>query len=279
MITLTVALAVVIGIALGLMGGGGSTLMVPLLTFGAGLDARHAVDTALVVVSITCAVGAVAHALSGRVQWRAALVLGVTGMAGAYLGGRLATHLPSAVCMAAFAGSMVVSAIGLLHERKNDGARGEARFPGGKLALLGVVVGVVSGLTGAGGGFLLVAALTFIDGLAMPIAVGTSLVVIAMHGVAALAGRLSIDHVDWSLALLVSTAAVVGSLIAERIAPKVDPYVLRLGFGVLSVLMAAGVVARETGSGGYSTAAGLSLAVLGCGLLARCHRAVRRTSG
>ena len=101
MITLTVALAVVIGIALGLMGGGGSTLMVPLLTFGAGLDARHAVDTALVVVSITCAVGAVAHARSGRVQWRAALVLGVTGMAGAYLGGRLATHLPSAVCMAA----------------------------------------------------------------------------------------------------------------------------------------------------------------------------------
>jgi uncharacterized membrane protein YfcA len=268
-IALTVALAVFVGIALGLLGGGGSTLTVPLLAFVAGLDARHAITTALLVVGVTSAVGAVAHARSGRVQWRAALLLGPTGMAGAYLGGRLALYVPGSISMVVFAVIMIVSATVLLNDRRTVEATTEPHLPGVKTAVLGISVGVVSGMTGAGGGFLLVAALALVGGLALPIAVGTSLVIVTMHCVAALAGRLSGEHVDWRLAVMVTAGAVIGSLIGERMTPKIDPRILRTVFGLLVLLMAAVVIARETGPTFGPAAAGIAMAIVGLYLFVR----------
>jgi uncharacterized membrane protein YfcA len=268
-IAVTVGLAVLVGIALGLLGGGGSTLMVPLLAFVAGLDARHAITTALLVVGATSAVGSVAHALSGRVRWRAAMLLGPTGMAGAYLGGLLARCVPGAISMVAFAVMMIVSATALLRDRANAGVTSELRLPPVKTAVLGISVGVLSGLTGAGGGFLLVAALALVCGLAMPIAVGTSLVVITMHCFAALAGRLSGGHIDWRLSTMVTAAAVVGTLVGERMTPKIDPDILRKAFGVLVLLMAAGVIERESGRALGPAAAGIALSLTGLYLFMR----------
>lgn len=269
MIALTVVLAVFVGIALGLLGGGGSTLTVPLLAFVAGLDARHAITTALLVVGVTSAVGSVAHARSGRVQWRAALLLGPTGMAGAYLGGRLALYVPGSISMGVFAVIMIVSATVLLNDRRNAEATTEPNLPAVKTAVLGISVGVVSGMTGAGGGFLLVAVLALVGGLALPIAVGTSLVIVTMHCVAALAGRLSGEHVNWQLAVMVTAAAVIGSLIGERMTPKIDPRILRTAFGVLILLMASVVIARETGPTFGPAAAGIAMAIVGLYLFAR----------
>jgi uncharacterized membrane protein YfcA len=268
-IALTVVLAVFVGIALGLLGGGGSTLTVPLLAFVAGLDARHAITTALLVVGVTSAVGSVAHARSGRVQWRAALLLGPTGMAGAYLGGRLALYVPGSISMGVFAVIMIVSATVLLNDRRNAEATTEPNLPAVKTAVLGISVGVVSGMTGAGGGFLLVAVLALVGGLALPIAVGTSLVIVTMHCVAALAGRLSGEHVNWQLAVMVTAAAVIGSLIGERMTPKIDPRILRTAFGVLILLMASVVIARETGPTFGPAAAGIAMAIVGLYLFAR----------
>jgi uncharacterized membrane protein YfcA len=245
-IALSTALAVVIGITLGLLGGGGSMLTVPLLTFIARLDIRHAITVSLVVVGVTSAIGAVAHARAGRVQWRPAVTLGLTGMAGAYVGGRLAGHVPGRISMVAFAAIMIVSAIGLLRDRNNTAAHAEHHLPMVKTILLGVAVGVVSGLTGAGGGFLLVAALTLLGGLTMPVAVGTSLVVIAMHCFAALAGRLDGEHIDWRLAAMVTTAAVIGSLIGERLTAMIDPHGLRTVFGWLALWTASAILGSET---------------------------------
>ncbi|MDT5401895.1 MAG: uncharacterized protein QOK33_5126 [Mycobacterium sp.] len=269
MIALTVVLAGFVGIALGLLGGGGSTLTVPLLAFVAGLDARHAITTALLVVGVTSAVGSVAHARSGRVQWRAALLLGPTGMAGAYLGGRLALYVPGSISMGVFAVIMIVSATVLLNDRRNAEATTEPNLPAVKTAVLGISVGVVSGMTGAGGGFLLVAVLALVGGLALPIAVGTSLVIVTMHCVAALAGRLSGEHVNWQLAVMVTAAAVIGSLIGERMTPKIDPRILRTAFGVLILLMASVVIARETGPTFGPAAAGIAMAIVGLYLFAR----------
>lgn len=269
MIALTVALAVFVGIALGLLGGGGSTLTVPLLAFVAGLDARHAITTALLVVGVTSAVSSVAHARSGRVQWRAALLLGPTGMAGACLGGRLALHVPGSISMVVFAVVMIVSATVLLNDRHNAEATTEPHLPGVKTAVLGISVGVVSGMTGAGGGFLLVAVLALVGGLALPIAVGTSLVIVTMHCAAALVGRLSGEHVDWKLAGMVTAAAVIGSLVGERMTPKIDPRILRTVFGLLVLLMASAVIARETGPTFGPAAAGIVVAIVGLYLLVR----------
>ena len=119
MIALTVGLAVFVGIALGLLGGGGSILTVPLLAYVAGMDAKQAIATSLLVVGVTSAVGAVSHARAGRVQWRTGLIFGVAGMAGAYAGGLLARFIPGTVLLIGFAVMMIATAIAMLRGRKN----------------------------------------------------------------------------------------------------------------------------------------------------------------
>ena len=110
MIVLTVILAVFVGIALGLLGGGGSILTVPLLAYVAGMEAKQAIATSLLVVGTTSVVAAVSHARAGRVQWRTGLVFGVACMAGAYGGGVLARFIPGSVLLIGFAVMMVATA-------------------------------------------------------------------------------------------------------------------------------------------------------------------------
>ncbi len=109
----------------------------------------------------------------------------------------------------------------------------------------GVVVGAVTGLVGAGGGFLVVPALVLLGGLPMAVAVGTSLVVIAMKSFAALAGYLSTVHIDWWLALAVTGAAVVGSVLGGRLAGRIPDAVLRKGFGWFVVVMGGFVLSQQ----------------------------------
>jgi uncharacterized membrane protein YfcA len=271
MIALSIALAVCVGIALGLLGGGGSILTVPLLAYVAGLDARHAIATSLLVVGVTSAIGAIAHARAGRVQWRTAVLLGFAGMAGAYAGGRLARSIPGPGLMLAFAGIMIAAAIAMLCGRRTTAAADTARHPSPvKIAVLGAGVGIVSGLTGAAGGFLLVPALTLLGGLAMPAAVGTSLVVIAMQSVAGLAGRLPSQHIDWRLAVMITTAAVIGSLIGGRLTAMIDPHSLRKVFAWLVLLMASVILAHETSP--VFGAAATSLTVIAAGVCAIRYR-------
>ena len=188
MITLTVVLALLVGISLGLLGGGGSILTVPLLAYVAGMDAKQAIATSLLVVGTTSAVAAVSHARAGRVQWRTGLIFGVAGMAGAYAGGVLAHFIPGSVLLLGFAAMMIATAIAMLRGRKQDPAgqspAASHDMPVVKVVVEGLVVGLVTGMVGAGGGFLVVPALALLGGLPMPVAVGTSLVVIAMKGLA-----------------------------------------------------------------------------------------------
>lgn len=264
MLALTIALAVLVGVSLGLLGGGGSILMVPLLAYVAGMEPRLAIAMSLLVVGVTSAVGAVTHARAGRVRWRIAGFFGVAAMAGAYGGGRLAGFIPGTVLMVGFAVIMVAAAIAMLRGRKaTAGPDADHKLPLVKTAALGLGVGVVSGLVGAGGGFLLVPALAILGGLAMPAAVGTSLVVIAMQSFAGLAGHLSTEHIDWRLAAMVSGAAIVGAVVGGRLVSLADPDALRRLFGWFVLLMASVILAEETTLTIGAAAAGLTLAAAG----------------
>lgn len=178
---MTIGLAVVVGITLGLLGGGGSILTVPLLAYVAGMDAKQAIATSLLVVGVISVVGAISHARAGRVRWRTGLVFGVAAMAGAYAGGLLARFIPATVLLIGFAMITMVTAIAMLRGRNNiDAVGGHQRLPVTKIVLEGLAVGLVTGLVGAGGGFLVVPVLALLGGLPMPVAVGSSLIVIAM---------------------------------------------------------------------------------------------------
>ena len=246
MIALTVALAVFVGIALGLLGGGGSILTVPLLAYVAGMDAKQAIATSLLVVGVTSAIGAVSHARAGHVQWRTGLIFGAAGMAGAYIGGVLARFIPGTVLLIGFALMMIATAIAMLRGRKNIvESVGPHRIPVVKIVAEGLVVGLVTGLVGAGGGFLVVPALALLGGLPMPIAVGTSLVVIAMKSFAGLGGYLSSVQIDWTMAFMVTAAAVVGALIGARLTAMVNPDALRKAFGWFVLAMSSVILAQE----------------------------------
>ena len=246
MIALTIGLAVFVGVALGLLGGGGSILTVPLLAYVAGMDAKQAIATSLLVVGVTSAIGAISHARAGRVQWRTGLIFGAAGMAGAYAGGLLARFVPGTVLLIGFAVMMVATATAMLRGRKNiDASEGDHHLPVPKIVAEGLVVGLVTGLVGAGGGFLVVPALALLGGLPMPVAVGTSLIVIAMKSFAGLGGYLSSVQIDWTVALAVTAAAVVGAVVGARLTALVDPDALRKVFGWFVLAMSSVILAQE----------------------------------
>ena len=258
MIALTVCLALLVGVSLGLLGGGGSILTVPLLAYVAGMDAKQAIATSLLVVGTTSAVAAVSHARAGRVQWRTGLIFGVAGMAGAYGGGLLARFIPGSVLLIGFAVMMVATALAMLRGRKEVGpADPHHRIPVPKVVAEGLVVGLVTGLVGAGGGFLVVPALALLGGLPMPVAVGTSLVVIAMKSFAGFAGYLSSVTIDWNVAAMVTAAAVLGALLGSRLTAVVNPDSLRQAFGWFVLVMSSVILAEEV-----HLAVGATVAVL-----------------
>lgn len=260
MLVLTLVLAVLVGITLGLLGGGGSILTVPLLVYVAGMETKEAIATSLLVVGVTSAVGAISHARAGRVQWRTGLVFGVAGMTGAYAGGRVAEFIPGRWLLIAFALMMVATALAMLRPRREiDPAQAPDHLPTARVVLDGLVVGLVTGLVGAGGGFLVVPALALLGGLPMPVAVGTSLVVIAMKSMAGMAGYLASVTIDWQLAALVTGAAVLGALLGGRLAGRIAPDHLRRLFGWFVLVMAVTVGAQE------APGAGWTWAVLGAG--------------
>lgn len=282
MIGLTIGLAVFVGIALGLLGGGGSILTVPLLAYVAGMDAKQAIATSLLVVGVTSAIGAISHARAGRVQWRTGLIFGAAGMAGAYGGGLLARFIPGTVLLIGFAVMMVATAVAMLRGRKNvETAGGAHRLPVPKIIAEGLVVGLVTGLVGAGGGFLVVPALALLGGLPMPIAVGTSLIVIAMKSFAGLGGYLSSVQIDWSVALAVTGAAVVGALVGARLTAMVNPDSLRKAFGWFVLAMSSVILGQEIHLG--VGIAGATLTVIAATMSVACtryaHCPLRRLSG
>lgn len=264
----TVAMAAVVGVALGMLGGGGSILMVPLLTYIGGLDPKQAIATSLLVVGATSAVGAIGHARAGRVRWGVGLVFGASGMAGAYGGGLLARFVSGTALLIGFGILMGVAAAPMLRDRtpRSD----MARAPASRLLALGLAVGVVMGLVGAGGGFLLVPALLVLGALPMSAAVGTSLVVIAMQSFAGLAGHLAGTPIDWRLAGLVTGAAVVGGLVGARLTAMVDPDVLRRGFGWFVLAMSSLILAKEASPVLGAAVAAMSL--LGISMSLGCKR-------
>lgn len=265
MIALTIGLAVFVGISLGLLGGGGSILTVPLLAYVAGMDAKQAIATSLLVVGVTSGIGAVSHARAGRVQWRTGLIFGGAGMAGAYGGGLLARFIPGTVLLIGFAVMMIATAVAMLRGRKStEGAPDAAgtdrahRLPIPTIIAEGLIVGLVTGLVGAGGGFLVVPALVLLGGLPMPVAVGTSLIVISMKSFAGLGGYLSSVQIDWSVALAVTAAAVLGALVGARLAGMVNPDALRIGFGWFVLAMSSVILAQEVHLSVGLAAAGLT---------------------
>jgi uncharacterized membrane protein YfcA len=259
MMPLAVGLAILVGISLGLLGGGGSILTVPLLVYVVRVDAKQAIATSLLVIGVASAVGLIAHARAGRVRWRIGALFGVAAMAGAYVGGVVAQFIPGRMLMVGFAVVMVAAGVAMLRSRRAAPVPGNRRVPVIRSLTQGMVVGLISGLVGAGGGFLIVPALAMLGGLPVPAAVGTSLLVIAMQSFAGLGAHLAIAQIDWQLGTLVTIAAVIGAVTGGRLMAGVNPTTLRKAFGWLVFLTASVILAEEVDPTLGILAAGMTL--------------------
>ncbi len=239
--TLTFVLTALVGISIGLLGGGGSILMVPILTYVAHLETRSAIATSLFVVGVTSLISLFNHARKKRVQWRAGLILGLAGMVGAVGGARLGALLPDTVLMLIFALIMVVAGVAMIRGRK-EGKTTTKPLP---MLLAGLGVGLITGLVGVGGGFLIVPVLTMLAGLPMVSAVGTSLLVITMNSASGFLSAAPDASLEWLVITILTGIAVAGSFLGSWLAPRISNSSLRRGFGVFVLAIAAFVLIQE----------------------------------
>ncbi|XPP27489.1 MAG: sulfite exporter TauE/SafE family protein [Leucobacter sp.] len=246
LIVIALALAALVGVSLGLLGGGGSILTVPILTYVLGMEPREAIAASLFIVGATSAVSMIGHARAGRVRWKTGAFFGIAGMAGAFAGGLLGGLIPGAVLMILFAVMMIVTATAMIRGRKDRAASAaEHQRPIVRILIDGFLVGIATGLVGAGGGFLIVPALNLLGGLPMAIAVGTSLLVIAMKSFAGLGGYLFSVHLHWPIVLAFTATAVAGSFAGVALAGRLPERALRKSFGVFVLVMGAFVLVQE----------------------------------
>lgn len=217
-IVLAVLFGLAIGLSLSLIGGGGSILTVPILVYVIGLSAHEATTTSLIIVGATALAGAAGHLRAGRVEMPTALLFGAAGVGGAFVGAWLNHLVPGTIIVLLFGGLMLLVAARML--RSPEPAAGDVR-PSLSSRLVpalaaGLGVGVMTGFFGVGGGFLIVPALALVLRFPMRIAVGTSLVIIAINSAAGLLAHLRFAQPDLGVAALFIAGGFIGSYLGSR---------------------------------------------------------------
>ena len=250
MLILGYALAALIGLSLGLMGGGGSILTVPIFVYVLSYDPRLAIAMSLPVVGTTSLVGAIGHWRAGNVDLKTAAMFGVVAMIAAYAGARVAALLTGAIQLSLLAVIMLAAAVSMfLNARTALPAKVERSEPRvGSLRLLLVValcVGAVTGIVGVGGGFLIVPALVLLGGIPMKQAIGTSLLVIAMNCASGFVGYAGRVDIPWTFVLGFTAIAVLGILAGTHLVRYVSQRALKQAFSVFLIVMGTFILVQN----------------------------------
>lgn len=248
---LAVVFGAVIGLALGLLGAGGSILAVPALVYGVGQPLQTAIPTSLAVVALSTLGGLVPRERRTAVQWPVALVFGAAGTPAAFAGAALGRLFPQRWLLLAFSLLMVVVAVRML--RGGENRTGACRTQEGgvnwrtclpKALASGAVVGLMTGLFGVGGGFVIVPALSLLLGLGAQQAVATSLLVVLINSVAGLAAHAgAASGIDYTVLLAFAGTSLVVSIVAARMSTRLDSSTVRRWFAYVVLAVAVFVAA------------------------------------
>lgn len=271
-IALAIACGLLIGMVLGGLGGGGSVLAVPALVYVLGQTAQEATTASLIVVGLSAIVGTLTHHRDRHVRWGIGVAFAVIGIGFSFLGTRLNGHAPEPVLLGSFALLLVVSATAMIARavKWRRAARiatrepvlagsatsdpVETEAPAGEsgpwrrrilVVVSAAAVGFLTGFLGVGGGFVVVPALVILLGLPMPVAAGTSLLVIVLNSAVAFSFRLGGDlTIEWAVVVPFTATAILASFLGRLAAHRVSERTLSLAFASLLVLVALGIGAE-----------------------------------
>ncbi len=257
------ALAVLVGISLGLIGSGGSILTVPILVYVMAVEPVLATAYSLFVVGATALVGGIRNATEGKVDFRTAVVFGIPSIAAVYLTrAYLIPLIPdtlfsvgdfqltkSVALMVLFAVVMMMASVSMIRPSKqgeDNESSATIRYNYPMILLEGSLVGILTGLVGAGGGFLIIPALVLLARMPMKLAVGTSLLIIAAKSMLGFLGDLQNSEViDWLLLSLFTAFSVVGIFIGSFLSKKIDGGKLKTAFGWFVLVMGVYILFKE----------------------------------
>ncbi len=259
MIVCAVSIGVVVGLALGVLGGGGAVLAVPGMVYGLGETPRAAITGSLVVVGVTAVAALISHARAGHLRVGYALAFAAIGAGGTVVGSRIGARIPDPLLLLAFAALMAVMAIVMLSRGAQATTRGAAGEPAAvltvhpftcacervaRIVLAAAAVGLLTGALGVGGGFLIVPTLVLWLKFGMPAATGTSLLVIALNSATALItrareGTLQLEASSWPAVALVTATALLAASVGGRISGRLDPRMLGRAFAISMLVVAA----------------------------------------
>ncbi len=251
--------AILIGIIMGLIGGGGSILSVPVFAYLFEIDAITATALSLFVVGVTSSVGSVSFIRQGHVRFQTALQFGLPSVLGILFSRRVVLpHLPPYIInrwgitvtnemfiLLLFAILMIIAAIKMIQKKQRVPRTAQV---GGHLTLLasqGLLVGIVTGFIGAGGGFLIVPALVMLMGVKMKEAVGTSLFIISVNSLIGFISSLDKVAVDWGFLLLFTSLSIIGILVGVAFSKRIESRKLKPLFGYLVLTMGVLIIVSE----------------------------------
>ena len=248
-LVLPLSFGAIIGFILGLLGGGGSVITIPILVYGMGLDVHSAIGTSLVIVGVNAMIGAVVYARNGNIRLKSGLIFGSMSMVGAIPGAWMNHFISGEIILLLFSMLMIAVAIGML--RNNRGQLKISVIPSktrnnlSRLMLLGLGVGLLTGFFGVGGGFLIVPALILFGKFLAHQAVGTSLLIIAMASFSGFVGHVHMGAVDFRIAGLFILGGLAGSMAGISLAGKMPEEKLTRAFGWFIIVVALYVIYRS----------------------------------
>ncbi len=253
--------SVLIGISLGLIGGGGSILTVPVLVYLFGIDALLATEYSLFIVGISSAVGSITYFKKGLVNFKVALIFGAPSIISIFLTRiYLLPFIPEELfsikgftitknifLLLIFAVLMILASYKMIKNKTSEDAEENEMNPNKALlaASEGTIVGILTGLVGAGGGFMIIPALVNLLKVPVKTAIGTSLVIISLNSLIGFSSSINNAEIEWKLLITIAAIAVIGIIIGAQVSKKIDGKKLKPAFGWFILVMGIYIITRE----------------------------------
>ena len=230
-------LAIIIGLSLGLLGGGGSILTVPVLVYALEMDPKTSIALSLAIVGATSLVGSISHFRAKNINIKVAFVFGPVAMLGTFIGAKLSQLISGQTQLIIFAIIMFIASIFMFKGRKEKDISEDKTLNYPLILIEGLIVGIITGIVGVGGGFMIVPALVLLANIPMKQAIGTSLIIISFKSFAGFIGYMNIVEIPWMFLLKFTSFTAVGIILGSYLVKFVSPDKLKKAFAIFLVFM------------------------------------------